>query len=67
MRYEPSDDVRVVFDCEVESPGAICARLPDILRFVVLFCPKRGMVKILEEQPGLLVERPPHAGCAVLF
>jgi hypothetical protein len=58
VRDDARDDVRVTFDDEVKSPVAVHAHLPHIAGFIVLFCPKPGMMKVFDQEQQLLVESP---------
>ena len=61
MRNDLFDKVCIVVDREVKTPVSVHASLPQISALVELLCPERGMIEILFQESGLLVEGSPNS------
>lgn len=58
MRDDVFDDVRVADDLEIETPTAVNASLPLVVRLVVFLGVERWVLQVMDEKSGLLVESP---------
>ena len=56
VRDDGVEDVGVPFDGEIETPGSIDPGLPQARGLVVFLGAQRRMLKIVGEEPLLLVE-----------
>ena len=56
MRNDVGDEVDVVNDNEIESPGTVHAGLPQVSCFVVLLGVQRWMVEILKKKASLFIK-----------
>jgi len=56
MRDDVKNNVRVIFDGEVEAPGAVNSGLPAVSGFVVFLGAEGWMVEVLKQEGHLLQE-----------
>jgi hypothetical protein len=65
MRDDVFNSVGIAVDREIEAPVAVYARLPDVLRLVVLLRVQRRVLEVNAQKSQLFCERAPHRGSRI--